>query len=49
MARTKVTLRKAATETHALHEIRTEQRKTKPAITKIALTRYSILHIYMYI
>ena len=49
MARTKVTLRKAATETHTLREIRTELRKTKPAISKIALARYSILHIYMYI
>ena len=49
MARTKFTPRKAATETRALREIRTEQRKTKPAISKIALARYSILDIYMYI
>ena len=40
MAKIKVTLRKRTNETHALREIRSELKKTKPAIAKISLARW---------
>ena len=40
MAKMKVTPRKHTNETRALWEIRSEQKKTKPAIAKISLARW---------